>query len=221
MLTSEANRAIRENIVTDVNADVFLEGGPQRRLSPEAAILFNKSIVARPLMTPEVCSIRIKNLEYRYRWVFSGGKGHIYAQRKAMGFINATTDDVEVLGGEAHADNGGIVCGDLILMKIRADLYDAAIKWNMQKALILQRTRGMYLNGANNDINADGGRASAAAVGQENYHGKASSFIPTDPNALMQASAQVGGVEAAREQTDEIREKIKADRAKKGLAVED
>lgn len=221
MLTTEISRSISENVVTDVNANLPAPDAPRHRtLSPEAALLLNKSIVARPLMVPEVCSIRVKNTEYRYRWVNKAGRnGAMYMQRRAQGFVNATTDDVEVLGGDATSTNSAIEAGDVILMKIRADLYDGAMKWNMQKAAALQRTRGMYLKGASSDI-YDDGKAAPVTVAQENTHGKASAFIPVNADELMDRSAKLGGAELAREQTNEIREKIKADVAAKVSAKE-
>lgn len=221
MLTTQASQAIRDNVVTDVNANLVApQAPPKATLSPEAAILFDKSIVARPLMVPEVCSIRVKNLEYRYRWVNKSGRnGFMYTMRRNQGFINATSDDVELLGGDAVCTNGEITAGDVILMKIRADLYDAAMKYNMQKAFTLQRTRGMFLQNASSDVMSDD-VAQKVSIAQESF-GKgaepskrsAPAFIPTDPEALVNGSKS--SLEAAREQTKEIRDKIAADKAAK------
>lgn len=213
MLTTANSREVEQNVITDVNANVESPSSPRRSsLSPEAAILFNKAIVARPLMVPEVCSIRVKNTEYRYRWVnFAGRNGAVYMQRKAQGFTNASNEDVEILGGDATATNGEIRAGDVILMKIRADLYDAAMKWNMEKAALLQRSRGMYLQNASNDVNSDA-KATAVSVSQENYNrtGKASNFIPDNADALIAAS----NPDVARKQTNEIRDNIAKNPAK-------
>lgn len=219
MLTNQVKNEIRENIVSDVNANVASPEPTKRQvLSPEAAILFDKSIVARPLMVPEVCAIRVKNSEYRYRWVnFTGRNGQMYMQRKAQGFSNATPDDVELMGGDATLDAGSFRAGDLILMKIRADLYDAAMKWNMEKAQVLQRTRGMYLRDASSDVHSDK-VASKETVASIPHKELASSFIPDNPDALVKGSALMGGKEAAQAQTEEIREKIKADRQAKAEA---
>lgn len=213
MLTTANSREVEQNVISDVNANLPApESSRKKVLSPEAAILFDKSIVARPLMVPEVCSIRVKNLEYRYRWVnFSGRNGAIYMQRKAQGFTNATTDDVEVLGGDTTADNAKITAGDVILMKIRADLYDAAMKYNMQKAQVLQRSRGMYLKGGSGDVNSDA-VAEKVSIGND-AHLSGGAFIPTgkeSPDNLLARAA--GDAELARKQTSEIREKIAADK---------
>lgn len=217
VLTTKGVQDVKENVVTDINANVPLPGASAPRMvSPEAALLFNRSIVAKPLMVPEVCSIHIKNSEYRYRWVNAASQnGRVYMQRKAQGFINATTDDVAVLGGDAVADKGEIRAGDVVLMKIRADLYDAAIKWNMEKSMTLQRARGMYLKGANPDVMSDAA-VSRVSVNQEAFNrtGKATNFIPDNPDSLMEGSAMTGGLQAAREQTKQIRDKIQASKAK-------
>jgi hypothetical protein len=225
VLTTQATSQIRENVVTDItdpNANVPIPGTATRRvISPEAALLFNKSVVAKPLAIPEVSSIRIKSTEYKYRWVFLGQSGQMYTKRKAQGFTNATTDDVEALGGNVTADKGEIRAGDLILMKIRADIYDAAIKYNMEKAFTLQRARGMYLKGASSDVMSDSTPV-RASVNSEAFSrtGKASNFIPEDPEALMNASASMGGLELARKQTEELREKVQKSKAAGKVAEE-
>ena len=50
-LTNDSARAISDNInAGDVNANIAVDSTTRvRKLSPEAAILFDKSIVARPL----------------------------------------------------------------------------------------------------------------------------------------------------------------------------
>lgn len=227
MLTNDAKRAISDNVVSDVNANIASPQQPKRQvLSPEAALLFDPSVISRPLMVPEVCSIRVKNLEYRYRWVnYSGRNGQVYMQRKAQGFTNATAEDVDLLGGDATLDGGSFRAGDLILMKIRADIYDAAMKWNMEKALVLQRTRGMYLQGASSDVHSDAvATKHSVNEGAVQTSGKATPFIPDAKatEALFSRSALDGGKAAARAQTEEIRERIEADaRAKRAERVEE
>lgn len=222
MLTTSDSRKIEQNVVTDVNANLVPETPkPRATLSPEAALLFNKSIVARPLMVPEVCSVRVKNTEYRYRWVnFEGRGGIVYAQRKAQGFTNATTEDVEILGGEVTADKGEIRAGDVILMKIRADLYDAAIKHNMEKALVLQRSRGMYLKSGSSDVNSDE-VAQATSIANESFAkvGKADSFIPANPEELLKRAEPMAA--AAKEQIQEIRDNIASGKPPKAAPKKD
>jgi hypothetical protein len=208
LTTTEATK-LGQNVATDVNANVALPPGPARHISPDAAILFNKAIVARPLMVPEVCSIQIKNLEYRYRWVNRDGQGgRIYMQRRAQGFINATTEDVGILGGDAQTKDGEIRAGDLILMKIRADIYDAAMKYNMQKADTMARTRGVQLEGASSDVYADD-KPRRVSVSEEPFakSGKATPFIPTNAEALINDSIQSGRVDKTRATMDEMRSK--------------
>lgn len=216
MLTNESVRNVEQNVVTDVNANVPAPQGSSkaRVLSPEAAALFNKGLVARPLMTPEVCSIQIKNTEYRYRWVNRHSQnGRIYQMRRAQGFVNATLDDVNVLNGDAVADKGEVTAGDVILMKIRADLYDAAIKYNTERALTLQRARGVYLDGASGDVNSEA-NASRKTIAAEPFSRKAAPFIPTNADALVDDSIKSGRIEAAREQVENIRENIAANAAR-------
>lgn len=209
-LTNSQHGKAAEHVVTDVNAPVEVSVSP-RTISPEAAILFNKGIVARPLASPEVCSIRVKNTEYRYRWVNRMAKGgQLYMQRKAQGFINATSDDVEILSGDVTNDKGDITAFDLVLMKIQADRYDAAIKFNMEKAVTQTRARGMYLDGGSTDVNSDA-VARRVSVTQEAYAktGKATAFIPDNPDALVDDSIRSHRVDKTREVVDNLREQKK------------
>src|SRR5437879_6501008 len=115
-----------------------------RRRTVEADILFDKSIVAKPLNAPEVASIHVKNTEYYYRWVNRlHSNGRVYMERKAMGFVNATTKDVEVLVGDTVSNDEEIRCGDVILMKITFHLWASHVKRNMQTAEVLHRMRGV------------------------------------------------------------------------------
>jgi hypothetical protein len=202
--TADATK-LGASVVTDVNANVALPLDQSRAISPEAAILFNKSVVARPLMTPEVCSLKVKNLEYRYRWVNRDGQnGRIYMQRKSQGFINATTEDVELLAGDVMARDGEIRAGDLILMKIQADLYDAAMKYNMQKALTMARTRGVHLEGASSDVMVDD-KPRRVSVAEEGFskHG-ATPFIPTNADQLINDSISSGRVDKTRATNEKL-----------------
>ena len=83
-LTTQDGTKLGQTIVTDVNANVPVAKASARQISPEAAILFDKSIVAKPLGVPQVAEVRIKNLDYRYRWVNRDGMGgRMYTQRRA------------------------------------------------------------------------------------------------------------------------------------------
>jgi hypothetical protein len=209
MITNQAVSAVRENVITDTNADLKVEPNKTVSVSREQAILLDKSIVARPLMAPEVSSIHVKNTEYAYRWVnHDGMKGQFYQKRKSQGFTNATTDDVDVLGGDATATNGEIRAGDLILMKIRQDIYDAALKHNMQQAYMRQAMRGVYVDGASADVMSDS-VPKRMSVSQEPFAkgGMATPFIPDNPDAIVNDSIQSGRVTEARKVVDELRSK--------------
>lgn len=210
-LTTQDGTKLGQTIVTDVNANVAVPASKGRQISHEAAILFDKAIVARPLMVPQVCDIHVKNTEYAYRWVNRDGMGgRFYTQRRAQGFINATNDDVDVLSADVQTSDGEIKAGDLILMKIRADLYESALKWNMQKAETLTRARGIYLDGASSDVNSDA-TASRKTISAEpgNKSGQAPAFIPTNVDAIIDDSEKSGRAEETRAVVDELRSKGK------------
>ena len=189
--------------------------GRASKLSPEAQILFNKSLVAKSLVIPEVASIRIKNTEYYYRWVNRAhGNGSRYMQHKAMGFTNATTEDVEVLVGDIVANNGEIRSHDVVLMKIDYGLWAAHVKRNMQISEILQRMRGVHTRDEelNSDVFAEGGRPATMTVNND-LGNLAKSFIPDNPDAIIDGQS-ASAVDKVREQTAAIRSKHARQHAK-------
>ena len=211
-LTTQDGTKLGENIVpnvTDVNANVAVAPGAARQISHEAAILFDKAIIAKPLGVPNVCDVHIKNSGYRYRWVNRDGQGgRIYTQRRSQGFLNATTDDVAVLGGDVMDKDGEIRAGDLILMKIQPDKYDAAIKANMVKANGLTRARGFYTEGGSSDVNSDAPvsrRTISAEAGATT--GQAPAFIPTNADSIINDSIASGRVDETRQVIDDLRAK--------------
>jgi len=215
-LTNDTARAISDNInAGGVNDNIPVSSTTRvRTLSPEAAILFDKSIVARPLNTPEVCSIHVKNTEYYYRWVASKALGgRIYMERKAMGFTNATTDDVEILVGDAVADNGQITAGDLILMKLPYGKWASHVKANMQKAKMLGDMRGVFMKSTagdrapSTDVNSDEKPVRASVSSEPFQRGQVTNFIPDNPDAIIQDSIDSGRVEKTRENLQERLEK--------------
>lgn len=214
LTTQDANR-IKENVITDVNANVAAPNAPARVLSREAANLFNKSIVAKPLMTPEAASIHVKNTEYAYRWVsLKAGGGWLYSIRKTQGFTNATPDDVDLLGGDATCTGGSITAGDVILMKIQADKYDGAIKYNELKAFKLAQARGVYMQGASTDVFADQ-TPTRQTVAQEPFArtGLARPFIPDNAESLVNESITSGRADKARAAVDGLRGKDAGERS--------
>lgn len=212
-MTTADGTKIGQNIVQDVNANVPSPNQPgQRVVSPEAALLFSKSLVAKPLMAPEVCSLRVKNTEYKYRWVNKLAQhGQFYNMRRSQGFVNATDADVDVLAGDTVADGGSITAGDLILMKIRADLYDGAILYNMKRSLAHQNARGLFIEGGSPDVNSDAS-PTRQSVAQAPYNrgGLATPFIPDNPDALVEDSIRSGRADKTRRQTEDMRSGGKA-----------
>lgn len=202
--------------LTTSSQEAYRQGAasvPQKpqRISPEAAILMDKSIVARPLSAPEVASIRIKNTEFYYRWVNRmHSNGRVYMERKSMGFVNATTEDVEVLVGDTVSTDSEIRCGDLILMKIPFHLWAGHVKRNMQTAEVLQRMRGVHTRDEDLDTNvfAEGGKPATMSVKEDlkGFHGKVASFIPENPDALISGQT-VEDTEKVKATVAEIRKK--------------
>jgi hypothetical protein len=114
-----------------------------RTLSPEAQIMFDKSIIAKNLGAPATSEIIVKNLSFHYYWGnFSYRNGARYGQLKSMGFTNATEDDVDAKSPEVNVNGKEIRCGDLILMKIPLDRWMGHVKALMNRSWNLQHRRG-------------------------------------------------------------------------------
>jgi hypothetical protein len=215
-LTNDTARSISDSINTgNVNDPIVVDTKTHvRRLSPEAAIMFDKSIVARPLNTPEVCSIHVKNTEYYYRWVACQALGgRVYMERKAMGFTNATSDDVEILVGDAVCDKGEIRAGDLILMKLPYGKWASHVKANMMKAKMLGDMRGVFMKSSagdrapSTDPMSDDKPVRASVSNEPFQRGQVTNFIPDNPDAIIQDSIDSGRVEKTRADLHERLEK--------------
>jgi len=164
-------RKIAENVKSDFipsdekNQKFDIEPGRNvtlpngRILSPEAQMLLDKSIVAKRIGAPASEEIKIIKTEFRYRWVRddrkAGKGGQNYAKMRSMGFSNATNQDVEPLAVELTDAKDEIIYGDLILMKMPRERYDAHIKANMLEAIRLQNSRGAYMENASSDVWSD------------------------------------------------------------------
>ena len=206
-LTTDTARSISDNLnLGSVNDPIVVDSQTRvRKLSPEAAIMFDKSIIARPLNTPEVCSIHVKNTEYYYRWVAAlAMEGQVYMQRKSMGFTNATGDDVDVLVGDAIVTNGEIRAGDLILMKLPYGKWASHVKANMTKAHTLGNMRGVFMNSTagakppSTDIFSNDKPIRASVSSEPFQRGQVTSFIPDNPDAIINDSIDSGRVEKTR-----------------------
>ena len=199
MLTTRDSRAVSEKIAVDLNANVTLPPSKPRVISPEAALLFDDSVVARALNVPSVCDINPKDLSYAYRWVNRDGVGgQIYQMRLAQGFVNATSDDVEILGGDVQTKDGEIRAGDLVLMKIQAERYDAAIKANMVQAMRLARAKGAYLKSGSSDVWENESKT-VGTISEEALPAKGvSQFVPPDVKAIVHDSISSGRVDETR-----------------------
>lgn len=187
-----------------------------QKISQEAAILLDKSIVARPLSAPEVASIHVKNTEFYYRWVNRlHSNGRVYMERKAMGFVNATSDDVDVLVGDTVSTETEIRCGDVILMKIPFTLWAAHVKRNMQIAQTLQAMRGVHNkeDELSPDVFSEGGRSAHQSVKADLKGTKVSSFIPDNPDALIDGQNSAD-TEKVRAQVEALRKKHAAEKVK-------
>lgn len=105
----------------------------------EDEILLDETIIAKPIFINEAYKIKPKDKHYAFLWGHFGRDGNSlrYSQLKAMGFQNASEDDLlpkEQGGHQATVDGGKLLIGDVILMKMQRNKYLAHLKHNMQKS---------------------------------------------------------------------------------------
>ena len=104
----------------------------------EDEILLDETVIAKPIFINEAYKIKAKDKHYAFRWVEYQAKGGLrYQQIKAMGFSNASEDDLlpqDQGGHQAQVDGGKLMLGDCILMKMPRNKYLAHLKYNMQKS---------------------------------------------------------------------------------------
>lgn len=107
----------------------------------EDEILLDETIIAKPIFINEAYKIKPKDKHYAFLWGHYGRSDSAgsarYSQLKAMGFQNASEDDLlpkEQGGHQAQVDGGKLMLGDVILMKMQRNRYLAHLKHNMQKS---------------------------------------------------------------------------------------
>ena len=191
-------------------------------LSPEAAILLDGKIKAEPLMHPEVASIHVKNRAFYYYFVNAlSNSGQRYSLFKSMGFVNATSEDVDILVGDTTGNDKEIRAGDVILMKLPFERWAAHVKFNMQKAIDRARARGVWLKSdrsdepPSTDVFSDE-KVVRQTVNSEpfNRSGQVEAFIPDQAKVekLFAESESSKNAERVRKQSEQMRSKIAQDR---------
>ena len=116
------------------------EAEPAPRIGARAAELA-EDIVARPLTLPDFVDVPLKNPNLSARWMFTDRRR--YAQAKAQGWRNATSNDVDQVKAKGrlspYVEEGGTkyINGDLILMVIDRKIYLGALRYKHQVAAAL------------------------------------------------------------------------------------
>lgn len=159
-----SNEAATTNKTSDVGAKPpavdAKPAAPQSELERMAGYPAEwRGLKATPLATPGFTQLKTKNQSLAFRWVNRGaGNGLRVSQMLSVGFTIATPVDVEVPGLEPVENKFTI--GDLVLMKISKDKYNAALKYNdeMARHRVSRQSHkqqaGQALNTALNEIGA-------------------------------------------------------------------
>lgn len=103
----------------------------------ESNIMDIPFIEAKSLDIPAMLQIKPKEANIRFRWVnFKNNEGGNYGMFKAIGFTNATPDDVDgEIGEHLRKEDGTIKWWDVILMKVNVITLMSAYKKNIQRSL--------------------------------------------------------------------------------------
>lgn len=101
--------------------------------------IFHDAIVAIDLKLPSYLDVKPKDPSVMFRWVnrkFNGEGGNRYEQMRSMGFRNTEPDDCATKfdPNRINTQDGGILCGDLILMKIPKILLLGMYRANYNKS---------------------------------------------------------------------------------------
>lgn len=106
----------------------------------ETAALFNASIVASPMSSPQSCNVAtILNTEMHFHWARDRGGDNANHDRveqlKAMGWDFATTKDVVMSVKSTVKGENEIRNGDLVLMKCKKEAWLALRKAQQMEAI--------------------------------------------------------------------------------------
>jgi hypothetical protein len=144
------SQAFDSQVPKRVLKDVISEQPNRGKWSEDLSILLDPNIVARPLSIPSVGAIKIKNQDFKYHWVRlkmgPNADTSRYMQLKALGFQNATPEDVDVVNADIIEGKTEIRSGDRILMKAPPDIYNGLKKQYMLDAInqTSRAARGQY-----------------------------------------------------------------------------
>jgi hypothetical protein len=103
----------------------------------EMDYIMDSSVVAKPLIMPEVLKMRGRDPHYAYRWVnWKSAGGSWFKTQLAMGFVPC--DEKDIVQHNGQIIDGRITVGDLMLCKIDRDKLGAALKKNFETANRMQ-----------------------------------------------------------------------------------
>lgn len=142
--------------------------------------ILTDAVVAKDLTIPTYLDLKPVDPIYVFRWVnrkYDGDGGNRYEQMRSIGFMNAEIEDVDgKIDPKVTQDSGGIVCGDVILMKIRKDIYYSYLKANIIKSNKLFNRQNVTKEA--HDKGLAQLRQDLSGVDKRLYKGKLAMYIP-------------------------------------------
>jgi len=149
----------------------------------ETNLLENVNVVAHNFQLPKHLDIKLKDPAWSPRWVqfkHSTATGNRFDECVAMGFIKAVPEDI--LGSLDYTklvkQDGGIVCNDVVLMKIHKSKLLPILKGNLIKA-------NRFANAKERAAAAlkEARKSAAEGVGSNPHGRKLRFFMPEEGNS--------------------------------------
>lgn len=168
-------------------ADDFMKSASKEDLDKlrnlkESDILTSDMIVALDLQLPTFLDVRPKDPVYVLHWVnrkYSGEDGTRIDKFRGIGFVNARQEDIDgPLSDKMQIDNGAIVSGDLLLMKINKAILFGIYKANLLRANKIHNPKNVHKEAMEAGKKELRTQLRQAGVNPNLYEGKLGMFIP-------------------------------------------
>jgi len=172
-----------------IDVDSFMKTASEDDLNrlralKESDILTSDMIVALDLQLPNFLDVRPKDPIYVLYWgnrKYDGEDGNRLEKLKSIGFVNACTEDIDSpLSDRMNIDNGAIVSGDLILLKINKAILWGIYKANLQKANRIHTKKNVHREALEAGKKELRSQLRSAGVSPSLYEGKLGMYIPDE-----------------------------------------
>jgi hypothetical protein len=176
---------ITDGVEQNFGPDISVKAVPKKNIKMDASAIddsfLGKGIItAKPLSMPEMLAVKPKDPHIMFRWVnYKSEEGSRVTRYQSMGFDIAAKEDIDgPLPMELKQGAIGIVCYDVVLMKIDKMRLLGAYEYNLQKSQRMVSRKGSHdkaLETAVAQLKAD---MTANNVPAEYLKGRVGYFMP-------------------------------------------